>query len=468
MKDGTITGVLRGEDSTGMMQYLSRPNTYDVAKSPYEGSMFAKTRRAQAMYCHADEPGFTVLHHRAATRGSVSPENAHPFEHREGEKVIVGVHNGTLHSAHTNYDKKRFDVDSDFMLYKMMKEGASKALGDVRGAIATIWWEGDKTLKLFCNGERSLFFAFVRNKNVMLIASEAGMLYWLASRNNLEIEKVEGVGESILVPEKNAIITFDLEGELREFKTEAVEVASSTNFSQGYRLYDWAPVEPKTRTPVTNTASTNGTLITPIHKELSNAGKDKFIEEVGLAIGDKVNFYPDSVYHTHTTRITGWTECNNDYLPAVMYQVTPAVAEAINNAESAEVVIKGSTVLRMPNKDGKEEETKGLIVSIPTSVIMKGDKKEIEDVSLIELDDLDELPDVPESKSEVEFLIPGPNGRLLPMAKFLQMTSDGCMQCGTILFPAMARDKLLTWVNNDTNAICHDCANDTKKALGVK
>jgi hypothetical protein len=38
------------------------------------------------------------------------------------------------------------------------------------------------------NGERPLHYAFIKDKSVVLISSEAGMLSWLAERNKLELE----------------------------------------------------------------------------------------------------------------------------------------------------------------------------------------------------------------------------------------------------------------------------------------
>src|SRR5690606_27734200 len=88
-------------------------------------------------------------------------------------------------------DNIRFDVDSDWLYYRMAKDGAAKALGECDGAYALVWTQGDEHIYIAANAERSLHWAKVRGDNCILVASEAAMLYWLASRNSLDIEDIQ-------------------------------------------------------------------------------------------------------------------------------------------------------------------------------------------------------------------------------------------------------------------------------------
>lgn len=417
MKDGCITGVLRGKDSTGLFQVNDRKKEYDSFKLPYSGELFLEHKRAAEYFRRADEPGCTILHHRAATRGSVSVDNAHPFEHDNGEgNFIVGVHNGTLTSAHTNYDGLRFDVDSDYLLYRMMKEGANKTLSDIRGAVATIWYTEEHKLRLYTNGERSLFFGIVKDKNVALIASEAGMLYWLATRNGIELE-------AIIAPDKNVIHTFDFSTNVRDYERESVEVAPPTNFYQ-------STTTTKTTTRDSGYGQTHGT--------------DK-LAELGVKRQQRALFYPDGDYKISATKIHGYVEVNNDLLPAIMYGVTPYINQQVSSASWVEVEILAANTTN---------EQQVLIVSKPFMVVQDAASSD----NLTDLEDKDDFPDVPAQG------VPGPNGRILTLDKFFRMTTDGCMSCGGVITPKDAHEGKIQWVNNDQNAVCKNCVDDFAKA----
>lgn len=195
---------------------------------PLEGGMFADTKRARTMINAVDTSRCTIMHHRKqAATGSVNFENSHPFEHSDTERYLVGVHNGSLTGTPSKYDGIDFDVDSDYALYRIFKDGI-EAFKDIQGSYAFVWYENDGNLRIACNGERELSIAFVHKKNSMLIASEPSMLYWLAERNNIKID-------DILQPDKFKLLTFDLEGDLRDFTDDAISkpVYRTTSHVQG-------------------------------------------------------------------------------------------------------------------------------------------------------------------------------------------------------------------------------------------
>src|SRR3546814_11475199 len=63
-------------------------------------------------------------HNRAATKGAVNQENAHPFNHGD----IVGCHNGTLYNVTNLDDHKDFKVDSENIFYDMSRNGAKATI----------------------------------------------------------------------------------------------------------------------------------------------------------------------------------------------------------------------------------------------------------------------------------------------------------------------------------------------------
>lgn len=424
MQQGSVTGILRGDDSTGIFNVSKKSSLFDSYKCTYAGNVFPTLKPAQRFFNKADEPGAAILHHRAATRGSISTENAHPFHHEIDGKNIIGVHNGTINSAWANYDGKKFDVDSDYLIYRMLKEGPNKALGAINGAVATVWYGPDAKMRIFTNGERSIFFAFVKDKNAMMIASEAGMLYWLATRNGIAIEG------PLIAPDKGVIHTFDINGELRNFEREQVEVAPPTNFHQTY-----------------NQSARSTTSTTTTHRGQLSAGHKAFLDYLGVGVGDKVDFYPDSDdINPASSRLTGYVELDRDFVPCIMYGATPLQVISINRAKYVQCSILGATALL--GQDNAMYDA--IVVSVPTAVVME---------------DPIAFPDIPEN-SNAE-MVPGPGGKPIAIEAFLRRTASGCISCQCSVTPKAAREGKLLWVNNDHDVLCESCAEDFNKHTGT-
>lgn len=216
---GSLWGLVRGDDSTGTFQ-VNKAWGVRTHKLDIDGYHYARNKRSQEIFRAVDTTYATILHHRAATHGTVSQENAHPFEHYTEDGMVVGVHNGTLDQWDRTEDKLRFEVDSDWLYYKISKHGAKEALSQhIRGAYALVWAETPSNkLHIAANGGRPIHWGFVEGKNVMLIASEAPMLYALANRNGLNLERA-------MYPEKGKIYTFDPAQNLRNFSVEDVPEA---------------------------------------------------------------------------------------------------------------------------------------------------------------------------------------------------------------------------------------------------
>lgn len=418
MRNGCVTGTLRGDDSTGVFQF--NKGEYNIFKLPVSGEIFNKSKTGHEAFFRADEPGFTILHHRAATRGSVTYENCHPFEHNYDEegKFVVGVHNGTLSQAWSKHEDMKFDVDSDYLYYRIYREGAPKALGDIKGSYALVWMEEDGNLRIAANGERSIYFAFVKNKNVMLIASEAGMLWWLATRNGIEIEQ-------IVAPVKDQVHTFEL-SDLRKYTTTAIEKKVEV-FTTARQSSDWTG---QRQHSTTGTGSHMGTMVERLAK-------------YGLTIGQVVKFYTDGNGAVPYNKVTGYVDVGDgaDLVKACIYAPRPEAVDAINEAVEGciEVPIRAISSVTVRNPAGLVEDSEDCIVcGDPLLVVSSSD-----------------LPDVG--------TIQGPNSRLLTKAEYTKRTKDGCMQCGGVI--TVANAPKLIWVNNDSSAICPECATEWKEHI---
>ena len=117
-----------------------------------------------------------IGHHRHATSGSISAENAHPFELDN----IIGCHNGTLFDSSIvdlpSYSKDL--IDSQVILKEI---DSGKPLNEiieyVRGAWALVWWnKEEQTLNMCRNDERTLHVAITDDNRTLFWASESWML----------------------------------------------------------------------------------------------------------------------------------------------------------------------------------------------------------------------------------------------------------------------------------------------------
>lgn len=461
MEQGCVTGVLRGADSTGLFQ-VNRKGAYDICKLPYKGDLFVENKRTRPYFIRSDEPGATILHHRAATRGTISQANAHPFEHYDSKRAVVGVHNGTLNNYYSSKDGKSFDVDSDYLMHRVWAEGAEKTFGDTQGSFACIWYENDNIIRLITNGERSLYYAYVKDKNAMLIASEHGHLWMLAERNGIALER-------IVCPVKDTIHSFDINGDLRAPELTLVERVvktysyNSSNFQNTGRVMPYQPVD-----------TTLGASTGPSKPTSDKIGT---LESFGVTKGQKVSFWIDGAPALESKTITGWIEAGNNFAPAIMHNPTIVVIEQLAQGDYAEVEclgvasVKGkklfleeddAVVVSKPlaciSKSSKEGPIKGTELVVATVEEVKAESKESADDVIASIVSMDDLPLVPIDPEDVVVeTVPGPNGRLLPLKKFFNKTKDGCISCGSVMTPKMARDNKITWVNNDQDPLCEKC-----------
>lgn len=164
--DSTGVAVLRGNKQVAWAKDIVYPNELiedKVYKSLFWGKITA-----------------VVGHNRWATRGRVTPQNAHPFNIGK----ITGVHNGTLTGQHHLIDHKKFVVDSENIMHSLDKEGVDATIGNLQGAYCLVWLNSeDNTINFIRNKERPLFLTLSEDQNTLFYASEAWMLSGVLGRH---------------------------------------------------------------------------------------------------------------------------------------------------------------------------------------------------------------------------------------------------------------------------------------------
>lgn len=127
-------------------------------------------------------------HNRAATVGKIHDGTAHPFQFG----TITGCHNGTLYSYNDLVNADKHETDSQALIETIAEKGIDEAWKSFRGAAAVVYWdELNQTINLIRNSERPLYIAVSKTKDCLFWASEAWMIRIAASRNNIDLEKIQ-------------------------------------------------------------------------------------------------------------------------------------------------------------------------------------------------------------------------------------------------------------------------------------
>jgi predicted glutamine amidotransferase len=199
-----ILDSLRGIDSTGVA-FINKDTQTEIVKTvggPYE--LLEKT----VFHKNLNRFNKAVIgHNRFATKGLVTRNNAHPFEHGQ----VIGVHNGTLDNKYEIDPQSKFDVDSSSLFHYMNAHGAEKTIPKLRGAWSLCWWDGDyQELCFIRNKERPMFIAEEENGETIMWASEAWMINVAVGRTKLKYKKPEATPLDTLlrysIDEKGVII----------------------------------------------------------------------------------------------------------------------------------------------------------------------------------------------------------------------------------------------------------------------
>ena len=187
MEDGLVVGQVRGFDSTGIMLQDFQGNIR-THKAAMIGTDFASDKVTFKLLAGSGSSRAIIAHHRAATQGKVSNDNAHPFVVRstDDKKSIIGCHNGSLVNWKRRPTAAKFDVDSHWAISRIAELG-NEAFTEIEGPFAMVWMDSSKRDRVFIarNAGRPLHAMMSSDNKQMYIASEAGMLQWLVERNDI-------------------------------------------------------------------------------------------------------------------------------------------------------------------------------------------------------------------------------------------------------------------------------------------
>lgn len=223
---------LRGMDSTGVFSVeKTKGETAWIAKEASPSPMFMKGSESwEAIDSYLFQKARTIVGHcRAATRGTVSDETAHPYQHGK----IILVHNGTL-TSHFSLTTENFAIDSEAICHALSQRPWEEVLPEINGAFVLVWYDLER--KVFCiasNGERPLWTAFTKTGD-LYAASEYEFILTATARQNEQLFEDEKKHSFFGFPKNSVLeIPFDYTGDIRKLPFQKFEKKAQKSFTRG-------------------------------------------------------------------------------------------------------------------------------------------------------------------------------------------------------------------------------------------
>lgn len=192
--------VIRGKDSTGVAL------VGDMRKNPkiYKDSVLPGELLHSKGYIKATKGAYYSLmmgHNRAATMGSITWRNAHPFTHGD----ITLCHNGTIHSKWELPDQAQFETDSEAITNSINEIGIAATWELIDGAATLTYWNRDNySFNIVSNNKRPFFWVRNAAKDTIVWSSEDWILRGVTTRNEFKLED----GKNVWFPNKNTHYEF--------------------------------------------------------------------------------------------------------------------------------------------------------------------------------------------------------------------------------------------------------------------
>lgn len=182
-----VVNQLRGTDGAGIAAGTTHKKFEDIPLSKVGSDWNYLTlsipNKEEKEIFNAGNSWF-IGHTRWMTKGKISEEASQPFK----TEHIIGTHNGTIGGSFEG-----FFSDSEKLLSSIGERGLKAAVDELYedDAFALVWFDPKKkTINIYRNSKRTLFWALNSKRDVLYWSSDANMLRFALRHCNIDFETV--------------------------------------------------------------------------------------------------------------------------------------------------------------------------------------------------------------------------------------------------------------------------------------
>jgi hypothetical protein len=199
-----VINTIRGKDSTGVFTRFRNGDVRVIKHGSNPFNMFRTNEWRDFKQQVIQRGKFVIGHNRAATRGIVNTDNAHPFV----EDNIILVHNGTLRDE-SNLTSEKTDVDSHAIAHAFKGKSYAEVLPEINGAFALVWYDTN-TDRLYATRNEERPLNLVVSEGIYFLSSEAWVAGIPAARDGTKVlENIEIKAGEIFVFEPDGKYTIE-------------------------------------------------------------------------------------------------------------------------------------------------------------------------------------------------------------------------------------------------------------------
>lgn len=417
----------RGEDSAGVCGVTKNRGEWETLKDVGTGYDLVRNSSFEKLM----KKDFAMLfgHNRAATRGSVTVENAHPFNFGE----YVGCHNGTLYNTKELADQDNINVDSENIFLNMSKEGVAETIKKLQGAFALCWYNAkEHTVNLVRNYQRPLCYCYSLDKRTLFWASEP----WILS---VALQKAEVKhSEIIQLPVKKLFTISVPRVEAYKVKDVYIKETDIDFFVQPVAHYS-APFAGYTKDWVGNCGG--GFKGGRFGGTKSNVRE--LFDRRSLAkrfVGKTIDFFVIGKKKISNLEFILCEVENEPGAPSLRVFTPPNsdLGKKLLNSIESSPLFQGRV------KSATEYNKECYLVCDNRTIV------EVADSELVVAQSMEDIPRLVGPKR-----VRGPGNRFIDLKEYLRRTSNGCACCGDISPVIDAED--IMWVNGGEEYFCINC-----------